>query len=240
MSTAPHNPSQSGYNLVEISIVLVIVGLLIGGVMVGRSLIRQSEVTSVMQEAQQYQQIVQQFEQQYASLPGDFSGASRLWATAVDGDGNGQIENMLSNATTNGAGNEESAKFWSHLYLANYMANKGIFPANGSELGATTTVESALNGARWVISGCPVPADSRYNMLGLHTLDMAQPVLTAGEAITILTKYDDGLFSTGAIRAYNKAAAGSCAGQFPAGDCTASTLDNASCDLFISIQPLQQ
>ena len=103
-----------GFSLVELAIVLVILGLLIGGVLSGQSLIRASELRSV---TQQYQSIIAatvSFRDKYFAIPGDMNNASQFWglqasygscynaasssALTCNGNGNGKVElSVVSN-----------------------------------------------------------------------------------------------------------------------------------------------
>jgi prepilin-type N-terminal cleavage/methylation domain-containing protein len=48
------NPALQGFTLLETAIVLVIVGLLVGGILVAKNLIRAAELRAVSAEAQGY------------------------------------------------------------------------------------------------------------------------------------------------------------------------------------------
>lgn len=69
-----------GFSLVELSIVLVILGLLTGGILAGQSLIRASELRSVSTELQRYSSAIYSFRDQYMALPGDMLNATSFWA----------------------------------------------------------------------------------------------------------------------------------------------------------------
>ena len=70
---------QRGFSLVELSIVLVILGLLTGGILAGQSLIRASELRAVSTEFQRYVAAVNTFRDKYFMLPGDMSNATAFW-----------------------------------------------------------------------------------------------------------------------------------------------------------------
>jgi prepilin-type N-terminal cleavage/methylation domain-containing protein len=72
----PASAFQSGFTLLELSIVLVIIGLIVGGVMVGQTLIRQAGMQSILKEKAQYFTAVQTFKMKYSGLPGDFVRAT--------------------------------------------------------------------------------------------------------------------------------------------------------------------
>lgn len=138
---------QSGFSLVELSIVLVILGLLTGGILAGQSLIRAAELRSIPTQTFQYVTAIQSFRDKYFSVPGDFRDATRFWGRqynaadcptnssatvaapgACDGDGNGVVS--LGSTANTGA---ESFRFWRHLALAGLIEGQysGISGSGG-------------------------------------------------------------------------------------------------------------
>lgn len=80
--------SQSGFSLVELSIVLVILGLLTGGILGGQSLIRAAELRSVTADFQRYTTAVYTFRDKYFAVPGDMTNATAFWGFAAGTVGN--------------------------------------------------------------------------------------------------------------------------------------------------------
>jgi prepilin-type N-terminal cleavage/methylation domain-containing protein len=117
---------KSAFSLVELSIVLVILGLLTGGILTGQSLIKAAELRSVSTEIATFQTAVMTFKQKYFALPGDIKNATAFWGdnTAYCNDGavtngipgtcNGNGDGILDDA---GGGDEpgENFMFWNHL-----------------------------------------------------------------------------------------------------------------------------
>jgi prepilin-type N-terminal cleavage/methylation domain-containing protein len=68
---------QTAFSLVELSIVLVILGLLVGGVLSGQALIRASEMRSITAQANQYRAAIYSFRDKYFAIPGDMANARR-------------------------------------------------------------------------------------------------------------------------------------------------------------------
>lgn len=142
---------EYGFSLVELSIVLVILGLLTGGILAGQSLIRASELRSVATEYQAIISATQSFRSKYLQLPGDMPNATAFWgeinatpatckATAAtgtatcNGDGDGRI---LHSATAS----NEIFRFWQHL--ANAGLIKGNYTGISSEVGNSSSWEAS-------------------------------------------------------------------------------------------------
>ncbi len=120
---------RTGFTLIEISIVLVIIGLIVGGILVGQNLIAAAGVRATIAQIEKYNQAVNTFREKYGELPGDlnFSVAAQFGFAARgqyagEGDGNGVIEGVSSNGAGNNLGaNEgigETTMFWVDLSYA--------------------------------------------------------------------------------------------------------------------------
>jgi len=108
---------QSGFTLVEIAIVLVIIGLILGGVLKGQSLIDNARYKNFTKQIQGLRAAVYTFQDQYKGMPGDLANVSGLDASATPGNGTG----LIGSGECNVAG-EESCLFWSHLRYADLIA----------------------------------------------------------------------------------------------------------------------
>ena len=130
---------QSGFTLIEMSIVLVIIGLIVGGVLVGRDLISAAAVRAQISQIEKYNLAVNTFREKYGYLPGDipnpyapqFGFASRGQYTG-EGDGNGTLEAIWKNADgghygSGGAADGEVGMFWVDLSKA------GLIPETFNE-----------------------------------------------------------------------------------------------------------
>ncbi len=69
--------SHRGFTLIELSIVLVIIGLIVGGVLVGQDLIHAAALRAVISEKDRFSAAIYTFQGKYGYLPGDFPNASR-------------------------------------------------------------------------------------------------------------------------------------------------------------------
>ena len=144
--------ADSGFTLLEMSIVLAIIGFLTAGVLTGKSLLRQAQINSAGVDAQRYITATQNFKQQYHALPGDMPNATSFWGTmstcpptygmtspggtlTCNGDGNSQVYDSpnppLGTFNINTA---EQFYFWQHLANANLIQTgfTGIAGSAGS------------------------------------------------------------------------------------------------------------
>lgn len=124
------------FSLVELSIVLVILGLLTGGILAGQSLIRAAEIRSVATESARMMAAMQAFRDKYFTVPGDMPNATKFWGSlggtgsdatcqvitnngttaTCDGDGDGTFGLNFGSANTQ----YEVYRVWQH------MANAGL------------------------------------------------------------------------------------------------------------------
>ena len=212
-----------GFSLVELSIVLVILGLLVGGVLAGKSLIRAAELRTVTTEYNRHYTGVQSFRDRYFALPGDMTNATAFWGIAggTGNDGtcrstyytgittcNGNGDGTLANST----GSYESYRFWQHL--ANAGLIEGSYSGGGAGLyvgGTDVPISKHSAGAIWVTNytACPITGNTaRFdgncgNTMFTAIRDTVTPGWYGGldpsEAWNIDTKSDDGMPGTGRI-----------------------------------------
>lgn len=148
------------FSLVELSIVLVILGLLTGGVLTGQSLIHAAELRAVVSELERYRTATQSFRSTYMALPGDMHEATRFWKYRSGPDcinNTGAATDTLS-GTCDGNGNGqvvhgESFLFWQHLALAgliegSYTGVTGPLTSEDHIIGRNAPA-SRLSGTGW-------------------------------------------------------------------------------------------
>lgn len=88
--------STRGFTLIELSIVLVIIGLISGSLLVGMDMTRAALIRSQVKQFEQYTVAYHAFRTKYACLPGDCLRASQFFNGALNGDGDEEIENNMS------------------------------------------------------------------------------------------------------------------------------------------------
>ena len=105
---------QAGFTLIELAIVLVIIGLLLGGVLRGQELINSAKVKNMATDFRNKPTLIYQYQDKFRALPGDDKSAKEhVGTTATNGDGNGVISGAYN------AISGESFQFWQQIRLAN-------------------------------------------------------------------------------------------------------------------------
>src|SRR5688572_17929979 len=194
---------QTGFTLVEIAIVLVIIGLLLGGILKGQEMITQAKIKNVMADFSGISAAYHGYQDRYRSIPGDDLNAGTRWTTApaaIPGGGNGVVNGTYNNAcpVTAVAGTPESCMFWDHLRRAGFVAGNGAQqPFN------------ALTGMLGVQTGDGANGPTLLNLAGGNGfvgLIMCSANLPDKVAIAVDTQMDDGTANLGTVRAIQQAA----------------------------------
>ena len=221
MATRPHS---RGFTLVEMAIVLTIIGLLVGAVIGGSKLLRQSELQTIVTNHTKYNSAYSAFKQQYGSFPGDIADANSYWGSAVNGVNvtNGNGDGNINNST-------EPYQAWLHLSLAKLI--EGSFSGAGTAASLGVNVpRGRINGSGWSFDNNTAKVGNAiwYNQDLGNYLSIGASVsgsitqgklLSPSEAWQIDTKMDDGLPATGQVVALKPS------GTSPIPNCTTSSTD---------------
>jgi len=170
---------SDGFTLIELSIVIVIIGLIVAGVVGGQTLVKQAKLRSIVSEQQATKLALNEFKLEYDAVPGDFNNAMAYWTGAngcnaagtgasvlaeCNGDGDKRIENVAI------GGAWEAYMAWKHLQLADL--HPGSFFPGALEVVAVSDFN------------VKIPA-SRYNGVGITMVyDDATSDATAGDNAT--------------------------------------------------------
>lgn len=181
--------SHHGFTLIEIAVVLVIIGLLIGATLVGAEMITSAKTRSLIAEIDGAKGAFFGFSDRYRALPGDFSQATSIvFGTTASGDGDGRIRSQAQGAVI-----DEHIAVWEHLARAGYVSGGFVYAAG------TPTNASA---PRSRFGGFPM-IQHNNNYAGVAT---ARNVLFTGTLVPanvmaeLDRKLDDGLATTGSLR----------------------------------------
>jgi prepilin-type N-terminal cleavage/methylation domain-containing protein len=127
---------QKGFTLVEIAIVLVIIGLLLGGILKGQEMITQAKIKNVIADFSGISAAYHGYVDRYKKIPGDdpCAGAgagltagncgtttARWAAPAAGGNGDGQVAGKYNSTTAT----DESRQWWDHLRRAGFVSGVG-------------------------------------------------------------------------------------------------------------------
>ncbi len=194
---------QSGFTLIEIAIVLVIIGLLLGGVLKGQEMINSAKVKNIANDFRQIPVYIYGYQDRFRAIPGDdarvVANISGNLATtpAVSTVGNSVINGLWDSSTNT----DESFLFWQHVRLAGLSAG----PTN-------------------IADATHIPRNADGGIMGIQS-NVGFVTITAPTAMTgtyiicsdgILGKFvkqlditlDDGEASTGSVRAVLQSAPG--------------------------------
>lgn len=206
--TATHSrQSQKAFTLVELSIVLVIIGLIIGGVLGGQQVIQNARLTNALNAIQAYQSQYQTYVQNYGAVPGnDLNATGHFGTSAVNGSGGGILVGAFdsTDCTTSGT-KTETCLLWEDLRLANLVKSSSSIltqqPANpfGGVYGfQSSAFSAALSSPVICLSNVPASAaqaiDQRLDdgiSNGGSVQAMAENPYAAGSSIagTVATNY---------------------------------------------------
>jgi len=214
---------KQGFTLVEMSIILVIIGLIVGGVLTGKSLIETSRIKSQISQLQQFETAYNTFVNTYDAIPGDMNNADAYWPGTAIGNGNRMLDGWADNAYQN---NTEGMKFFIHLSQAKLLAanydgtynlgtgypeleirkGTGLLAANGISPADYNNQLSAAEYTKRHISALYLNNARPDQYTGAHNDGKA--TMTVIQAYTIDKKLDDGNARTGRFQAHRATSLG--------------------------------
>jgi prepilin-type N-terminal cleavage/methylation domain-containing protein len=189
---------QKGFTLVEIAIVLVIIGLLLGGILKGQEMITQAKIKNAIADFSGVSAAYFGYQDRYRAIPGDDIQAGTRWTTApaaTSGDGNRVLTGLYGSTTVT----DESRLWWDHLRRSGFVSGSTTAqPQNAFNgiLGVTTGDGTAVVGATPGVPGPILPAAAG----GFTNLILCSSNLPDKVAIALDVQMDDGDSATGFVR----------------------------------------
>lgn len=208
--------TNSGFSLTELSVVLVIIGILIASITTGQHLLKAAKMNKVIAEIKSYSDAVNNFETKYKSLPGDMPNAEIFWSTFdstsnINGTINGN-ENGVIDTTP-----REDLVVFQHLAKSGLISGN-YYPSlvNGEMISGQDTENTNIpeaksltdNAGYWILSYDSVYG-TKGNSIQISSKSSSDPSKWSGGAIDpenarlIDKKIDDGLADSGKVFAIN-------------------------------------
>ncbi len=155
---------NEGFTLVEMAIVLVIIGIILGAILKGQELITNAKIKRLYNQYREIMAAVYTYYDKYDRLPGDDDTASKRWGNGVpDGNGNGRIDGGENTSgptagylTCDSGGNGEVCYIWRHLRYANIIPGDPTDSANpkhvfGGSIGIKNDNVRQLGWKHWIV-----------------------------------------------------------------------------------------
>ena len=183
--------NQSGFTLIEIAIVLVIIGLLLGGVLKGQELINSARVKNLATDFRNIPVFVYGYQDKFKALPGDDMAAITHVVATNNGNGNGIINGKWDSITAT----DETQLFWQDVRLAGLAPG----PTTGADLLPTNSAGGIIGITNGTVADNPV--------LGLNgTYVICSAGILGKFAKQLDIQVDDGNTTTGSMRVIATAA----------------------------------
>lgn len=193
----PNLRRQSGFTLVEMAIVLVIIGLLLGGILKGQELITSARVRNVADQNSGVQAAYYGFIDRYRQVPGDWGQANAAKAipgVLTGGNADGRLNAVSGNDWT------EALALWEHLSKSHFIQGNYVGgSAQPTQDETDKAPRNAFNGFLMLFR-----SSDYYDPGGSTPSEQLNLVLGAGIPVNVLAeldrKIDDGLPQTGVLR----------------------------------------
>ena len=181
--------AQSGFTLIEIAIVLVIVGLLLGGVLQGQQLIENSRIRSAATDFVGVSTAALAYQDRYRAYPGDDLTATvqargAAWTAITGGNANGQLAGAINNTFNPTA---ELLAFWQQLRAAGFVT--GNPAATGTAALPTNPFGGLVGVSAALVQGIP-----------LNVMKVCMNQVPGSAARSLDLRLDDGNATTGSFR----------------------------------------
>ncbi|OWY73147.1 hypothetical protein B7486_02010 [cyanobacterium TDX16] len=201
---------KQGFTLIELSIVLIVVSVISGGILVGHELVLVAELRSQARDIEQYNAAANAFRLKYGCLPGDCADAISIGFGTFSGNGNGRFDGGPAYLLGVVDG-DESRNFWYHLSRAEMI--EGSYPVGGVpavnspplKMYNVNPRQSERRAGLWIASTVHpfddgAARDSVWLLSAYPTLSAATGTILPADAYRLDAKIDDGLPVAGNVR----------------------------------------
>jgi len=210
---------DAGFTLVELALVIIVIGLLVGGILKGQEMIRNSQVTATTAQIESYKTAIRNFEDMYGQLPGDMLNpqgrlpdCTTTPGCAAGGNGNGRIDDGGGAYQFGAAPVPESVAFFLHLKMADLISGLtgiegnewgGVFPP--ARIGGGFIAGFSASGALPSMYTTAISPPGEFGLVLMQSGSFdgnATPAIAPNYAARIDRRIDDGVDSTGMIRGF--------------------------------------
>lgn len=178
-----------GFTLIELTIVLIIIGLILAAVLKGQEMIQNVKVKSLVSEMKSVAVAFYSYQDRYKAIPGDDSTSSNHvgMTGAISGNGDGTITGLFTDAATPPA--NETQLFWQHVRMAGFLTGNAA-------AGVTLPPSNAVGGTLGIQDG-----SSGTNIYGVANQMICSSNIPWKIAQAVDNLLDDGNSETGTVRA---------------------------------------
>jgi prepilin-type N-terminal cleavage/methylation domain-containing protein len=187
-----------GFTLVEIAIVLVIIGLLLGGILKGQEMITQAKIKNVIADFSGISAAYYGYQDRYRAIPGDDPNAGTRWTGATAGSGDGTVTGTYNTTTATA----ESRLWWDHLRRAGFVSGSGT----DQPFNAVTGMIGVQTGDAGTPTIGPILGTDNAGVGGFSGLIVCSANLPDKIAIAADTQMDDGVPVSGTVRGQSQSA----------------------------------
>lgn len=227
---------KRGFTLIEISIVLIIIGLIVGGILVARSMSDTARLQNTVSELSQYDVATSDFRNKFKYYPGDAPGFA-FEGSSNHGNGNGLIEDAGGTPGLGRVWSGEAANFWPELNQVGLRSKSPYVAAVTGKLTVENNPKPNMPSVSIGVTGTGIFVTndngylSTYNISSVYIIgkvtdndgsDLSFPntatptptqfikdALKPSDLKALDKKIDDGVANKGKVIAFSEAAAGS-------------------------------
>jgi hypothetical protein len=190
VKTVHSKNSEAGFSLVELAIVLLVIGLIIGGILKGQELLESARLKSLLTQVNEYRVATSIFLEKYGALPGDYDKAKEYIDDKLqNGNGDGKIDGP--GLASHGAGHE-ALSFWSHLAAAGLISPPGENSSGGHATFGKGAPSTRIGGGFTIVYG-EFDSAKHWFVAGTENGDKGNgALLTPMQALSLDQKIDSG------------------------------------------------